>query len=39
VTRQPGGRIISVTDTGRTGFSEQFGLQIIDGQATTSRAA
>jgi DNA-binding transcriptional ArsR family regulator len=39
VTRQPGGRALSLTDVGRVGFASQFGLTLPDDQPIPSRAA
>ncbi len=40
IIRQPAGRAVSVTDAGRIGFSEQFGLALTgQAQATPPRAA
>jgi DNA-binding transcriptional ArsR family regulator len=39
VSRQTGGRAVTVTDAGWTGFTEQFGLTLSDRPAAASRAA
>jgi DNA-binding transcriptional ArsR family regulator len=39
VARQPGGRALTVTDAGRTGFAAQFGFVLPDHRAAPARAA